>query len=124
MISRPTPCRSSQIAARSATAATREQGPQALFAQRNPPEDASEGGRVERVPVENEVAHTAKEPVLRVSQLPCGLLHPASFGWQVIPAISTMRVLRRITKRTKYRTNPPMVSTSTVKKSAAARPSQ
>ena len=46
-----------------------------------------------------------------------------SFGWRVIPAISTVRVLRRITKKTKYRTNPPRVSASAVKKSAAARPS-
>src|SRR5215510_3533847 len=40
------------------------------------PEHAPEGGSVEWVAVENEVAHTAKEPVLRVRQLPCGLLHP------------------------------------------------
>src|SRR5215475_4202118 len=40
------------------------------------PEHAPEGGSVERVPVENEVAHTAKEPVLRVSQLSRGLLQP------------------------------------------------
>jgi hypothetical protein len=40
------------------------------------PEHAPDGGRVERVPVEDEVAHTAKEPVLRVGQFPCGLHHP------------------------------------------------
>jgi hypothetical protein len=40
------------------------------------PEHAPEGGSVKRVPVENEVAYTAKEPVLRVGELPCGLLHP------------------------------------------------
>src|SRR5262245_48444698 len=30
------------------------------------PEHAPEGGRVKRVPIEDDVAHTAKEPVLRV----------------------------------------------------------
>src|SRR5262245_1634395 len=40
------------------------------------PEHAPESGGVERVTVENEVTYTAKEPVLRVGQLPCGLRHP------------------------------------------------
>src|SRR5262245_47544708 len=49
------------------------------------PEHAPEGGRVERVPVENEVAHTAKEPVLHVSQLPGDAMveqeiHHSAFG--------------------------------------------
>src|SRR5262245_45901101 len=40
------------------------------------PKHAPEGSSVQRVPVENEVAHTSEEPVLRVGQLPGGLLHP------------------------------------------------
>src|SRR6516164_10546570 len=42
----------------------------------------------------------------------------------VIPAISTLRVFNVMTKNTTYRTRPLSVSTSTVKKSAAAMPSQ
>jgi hypothetical protein len=42
----------------------------------------------------------------------------------VIPTISTVRVLSFMTKSTTYRISPATVSTSTVKKSAAASPSQ
>src|SRR5262245_8633883 len=41
------------------------------------PEHAPEGGGVEGIPVENELALTAKEAVLRVGQLPCDLRQPA-----------------------------------------------
>ena len=39
-------------------------------------EHAPEGGGVEGIPVENEIAHTAKESVLRVGQVSCDLRHP------------------------------------------------
>jgi len=48
----------------------------------------------------------------------CLIHSPLSRGR--IPAISTLPVLRSITKSTKYRTKPVRVSTSTLKKSVAA----
>ncbi len=47
------------------------------------------------------------------------LIH-SPFGAGRIPAISTLRVLRSVTKRTKHRTKPVRVSSSTLKKSVAA----
>ena len=52
----------------------------------------------------------------------CRIHSPLGTG--AIPAISTRLVDRSITKNTRYRTKPTLVQTSTVKKSAAAIPSQ
>ena len=52
----------------------------------------------------------------------CSIHAPYGCGW--IPAMVTRRVLSSITKKTRYRLRPASVSTSTVNRSQAARPSQ
>ena len=52
----------------------------------------------------------------------CSIHAPYGCGW--IPAMVTRRVSRSITKKTRYRLRPASVSTATVNRSQAARPSQ
>jgi hypothetical protein len=79
---------------------------------------------VQGIPVVNEIARGPQETVNGISERAGHLLDPRATGVLVEPAICTRRVCSSITKKNRYRLRPASVSTSTVKKSAAARPVQ
>ena len=72
----------------------------------------------------NQLTRGSQEAIDWIGQIAaiCSIHRPAGCGW--IPAMCTRRVCSAITKTTKYRRRPARVSTSTVNRSAAARPSQ
>ena len=79
---------------------------------------------VKGIPVANEMACCSQDPStgsISVRAI-CSTHAPPGWGW--MPAIWTRRVCSSITKKTRYRFRPAGVSTSTVKKSAAATPAQ
>ena len=64
-------------------------------------QETAERRGVERVPVENEVLNAVEEAVAGVGQVPCDLRHPRPVRTTRVPAISTVRVLSLMTKKTK-----------------------
>ena len=87
-------------------------------------QDLATGPRVEGIAVMHQLAHGPQEAIDRFGQIAGHLLHPPAIGLRVDPGDVHTAGLQRITKKTKYRRRPASVSTSTVNRSAAARPSQ